>query len=148
MRNCHSQFRPDSRADHHICPVSGTLGEVVDVTTVKARDRKDMKHTEKVAPIAASLSALATLACCLPIAFAAGTATASLAVVAGSYRRWFIGVSGLLLLVGAAQVVRARRTCGKKMTASIAVLAVSGAIVLLVVLFPQLLAGFIADYLP
>ena len=72
-------------------------------------DREDMKHAEKMAPVAAALSALTTLACCLPIAFAAGTATAGLAAVAGSYRWWFLGASAILLAVGALQLVRVRR---------------------------------------
>ena len=74
-------------------------------------DREDMKHTEKIAPVAAALSALATLTCCLPIAFVAGTASASLAMVAGSYRWSFLGASVVLLAVGAVQLVRARRAC-------------------------------------
>ncbi len=107
-----------------------------------------MKHTEKIAPVAAAFSALATLACCVPIAIAAGTATASLAIVAGSYRWWFLGASAVLLTRGAVQVARVRRTCSTRGSASMVILAVSAAIVLLVVLLPQVLAGLIADWLP
>jgi hypothetical protein len=107
-----------------------------------------MKHTEKIAPAAAALSALATLACCVPIAFAAGTAAAGLAAVASTYRWWFVGASAALLAVGAAQLVRARRACRPRATASVVVFAASGALVLLVVLFPQLIAGLLADWLP
>jgi len=35
-----------------------------------------MKHAETITPVAAALAALATLACCLPIGFAAAAATA------------------------------------------------------------------------
>ena len=52
-----------------------------------------MKHAETITPIAAALSALATLACCLPVTFAAGTAMAWLAGVAGAYRWTFLGAS-------------------------------------------------------
>lgn len=107
-----------------------------------------MTHTEKIAPAAAALSALATLACCLPIGIAAGTATASLAIVAGSYRWWFLGASAVLLTLGAVQLVRVRRTCQTRGSGSTVILAVSAAIVLLVVLLPQVLAGLIADWLP
>ena len=70
-----------------------------------------MKYTETIAPVAAALSALATLACCLPVAFAAGTATAGVAVVAGSYRWVFLDASVILLALGALQLARARRVC-------------------------------------
>lgn len=107
-----------------------------------------MRPTEKIAPVAAALSALVTLACCLPIALAAGTASASLATVAGTYRWSFLGASVVLLGVGAVQFVRARRACGPRGSGSAVVLAGSTLIVLLVVLFPQLVAGLLADWMP
>ena len=107
-----------------------------------------MKHAEKIAPAAAALSALATLACCLPIAFAAGTATAGLAIVAGSYRWAFLGVSAALLLVGVVQLVRVRRACKTRDSGSMVTLGVSAVIVLLVLAFPQIIAGLIADWMP
>jgi hypothetical protein len=107
-----------------------------------------MKHTEKIAPVAGALSALATLACCLPIAVAAGAATTSLAMVAGSHRWWFLGASTVLLITGAVQLVGVRRACSTRGSVSMIVLAASAGIVVLVVLFPQLLASLIADWLP
>ena len=107
-----------------------------------------MKHTEKIAPVAGALTALATLACCLPVAFAAGTATAGLAAVAGTYRWWFLGSSVLLVALGAGQFVRARRACRTRGIGSTVVLTLSAVIVLLVVLFPQVIAGLLADWLP
>jgi hypothetical protein len=107
-----------------------------------------MKHTENFAPIAAAVSALATLACCLPVAFAAGTATAGLAAVAGLYRWWFLGASAALLIVGGVQVGRVRRACATRGSGSILILGLSAAIVLLVLLFPQVIAGLIADWMP
>ena len=85
-----------------------------------------MKHTVKIAPVAAALSALATLACCLPFAFAAGTASASLAMVAGTYRWSFLGASVVLLAVGAVQLLQARRACRPGEPASPAILGVRG----------------------
>ena len=107
-----------------------------------------MKHTEKIASVAAALSALATLTCCLPIAFVAGTASASLAMVAGSYRWSFLGASVVLLAVGAVQLVRARRACRPRGAASLGILGTSATIVLVVVLFPQMIAGLLADWMP
>jgi hypothetical protein len=107
-----------------------------------------MKHTEKIAPVAAALSALATLACCVPIAFAAGTAAAGLAAIAGEYRPWFLGASVVLLALGAVQFVRARRACRPRGSLSMAILVGCAAIVALVLLFPQALAGLLADWMP
>lgn len=107
-----------------------------------------MKHTETIAPVAAALSALATLVCCLPVGLAAAAATASLSSVVASYRPWLLGASALLLIVGAVQLTRVRRACPTRGQASIAILGVSAAIVLLVIFFPQVLAGVIADWLP
>ena len=107
-----------------------------------------MKHAEKIAPVAAALSALATLACCLPIAFAAGTATAGLAVVAGSYRWWFFAASAALLVVGGVQLVRVRRACRTRGSGSMVILGMSAVVVILVIAFPQVIAGLIADWMP
>ena len=107
-----------------------------------------MKNAEQIAPVAAALSALTTLACCLPIAFAAGTATAGLAVDAGSYRWAFLGASVILLAVGAFQLVRVRRACKTRGSGSMVILGISAVIVLLVLAFPQVIAGLIADWMP
>jgi hypothetical protein len=107
-----------------------------------------MRHAEKIAPVAGALSALATLACCLPIAFAAGTATAGLAVVAGSYRWAFLGASVILLALGALELVRARRACRSRGFGSMVILGLSALILLLVLVFPQVIAGLLADWMP
>ena len=109
--------------------------------------RHPLKHPEKVAPVAAAVSALATLVCCLPVGIAAAAATASLGAIVSGYRSWFLGASALLLVIGIVQV-RAQRGCATRTGGSMAILAVSGTIVLLVALFPQVLAGLIADWLP
>jgi hypothetical protein len=107
-----------------------------------------MKHTEKITPVAAALSALATLACCLPVGFAAAAATASLGSVVSAYRAWFLGASVVLLLVGAFQLVRARRACATSGNASVVILGASVLVVALVVFFPQVIAGALADWMP
>jgi hypothetical protein len=70
-----------------------------------------MKHGEKIAPVAAALTGLATLACCLPFGFAAAAVTGSLSTVVAAYQPWFLGASVVLLLVGAAQMRNVQRTC-------------------------------------
>ena len=107
-----------------------------------------MKHAEKVAPVAAAVTALATLVCCLPIGIAAAAATAGLAAVVSNYRSWFLGASAVLLVIGIVQLTRVQRTCATRNRGSMVILAVSGTIVLLVALFPQVLAGLLAAWLP
>ena len=105
-----------------------------------------MKHAEKMTPVAAVLSAVATLACCLPVTFAAAAASASLGAMAAQYRPWLIGLSVALLAVGFVQV-RSARACGRRSTTSLVILGASVGIVVLVVLFPQILAAMIADWM-
>ena len=107
-----------------------------------------MKHVEKVTPIAAAFTSLATMVCCLPMGFAAAAATASLSMVVATYQRWFVGASVVLLIVGMVQLQRVQRTCATRPYGSIVVFGVSAVIVLLVVLFPQVVAGLVADWMP
>jgi hypothetical protein len=107
-----------------------------------------MKHVEKVTPVAAALTSLATLVCCLPMGFAAAAATASLSMVVAAYQRWFLGASVVLLVVGMVQLQRVQRTCTTRPYGSMLVFAVSAFVVLLVVLFPQVVAGIAADWMP
>jgi cytochrome bd-type quinol oxidase subunit 2 len=107
-----------------------------------------MRHSEKVAPVAAAVTALSTLLCCLPFGFAAAVATASVASIVSSYQRWFIAASLLLLGLGLIQLRRARRACTRTPTSSAVVFCLSAVIVLLVVLFPQMLASLLADWTP
>lgn len=106
-----------------------------------------MKHAERVTPIAAATSALATLLCCLPIAFATAAATASVAAVVGQLRPWLLGASVVLVVIGFVQVYR-RKSCERRNTVTLALLWISAAIVAIVILFPQAIAGVIADLLP
>ena len=106
-----------------------------------------MKHAERVTPIAAVTSALATLLCCLPIAFATAAATASAAAVVSELRPWLLGASVVLVVIGFVQVYR-RKSCERRNPVTLALLWISAAIVAIVILFPQAIAGVIADLLP
>jgi hypothetical protein len=107
-----------------------------------------MNHGERIAPVAAAATALATLACCLPVGIAAAAATASLAAVVADYRGWFLLASGVLLAVGGVQLTRAQRQCSTRTRGSLAILGISATIVVLVALFPQVIAAMIAAWLP
>ena len=106
-----------------------------------------MKHAERVTPIAAVTTAVATLLCCLPIGFAAAAATASVAAVVGQLRPWLLGASVLLVAIGFVQVYR-KRACERQNPATLAILWISAAVVVIVILFPQAIAGVVADLLP
>ena len=107
-----------------------------------------MNHGERIAPVAAAATALATLACCLPVGIAAAAATASIAAVVAEYRVWFLLAAGVMLVLGIVQLNRAQRQCSTRKGGSLAILAISATIVLFVALFPQVIAAMIAAWLP
>jgi hypothetical protein len=107
-----------------------------------------MKHGEKIAPVAAAVTGLATLACCLPMGFAAAAVVASLSTAVAAYQRWFLGASVVLLVVGMVQLRHVQRRCATRPYSSLIVFWISAVIVLLIALFPQVIAGMVADWLP
>jgi hypothetical protein len=107
-----------------------------------------MKHAEKIAPILGAVTGLATLVCCVPMGFATAAVTASLSTVVAPFQPWLLGASLVLVGVGLVQLRQRQRTCARWPYSSVIVFAVSAAIVLLVVLFPQVVAGIVADWLP
>jgi surface polysaccharide O-acyltransferase-like enzyme len=107
-----------------------------------------VNHGERIAPVAAAATALATLACCLPVGIAAAAATASVAAVVAEYRVWFLLAAGVMLVLGIVQLNRAQRQCSTRKGGSLAILAISATIVVLVTLFPQVIAAMIAAWLP
>jgi hypothetical protein len=102
----------------------------------------------RLTPVAAAVSALATLACCLPTGLATAAATAGLGVVLTTLRPWLLSLSVILVGVGLYQAYGTRRVCLKRNWISTSLLWLSATIVVLVILFPQLLAGVLADWLP
>jgi hypothetical protein len=108
----------------------------------------NMKHSEKIAPAAAVISALSTFACCLPVGIAAAAGAAGLGVIMEPLRPWLIGLSIALLGVGFGQLYRSRGTCQRRSRASVAVFWFSAIVVLAALVFPQALAGALADLLP
>ncbi len=88
------------------------------------------------ASASAVLSALATLACCMPMSFAAAAGLAGVGVSLSRYRPWLLGASVVMLAVGFIQHYRARW--------SSAILWAAAAIVLTNLIFPQWIAGLMA----
>ena len=104
-----------------------------------------MKHGEKVAPVAALLSAVSCMACCLPFGFAAAAGAAGAAVVLDRLRPWLMISSVALLLFGMWQLYSRPRVCRPRSRTSLAIFWTCAAIVVAMTVAPQLVAGFLAD---
>lgn len=100
-----------------------------------------MRMTERLAPVAAAMSALATLACCLPLGIAGAVGALGLSVALESLRPWLIGLAVILLGVSSFQIYRGRKTCQRRSRLSLVLFGLSAAIVLAVIIFPQTLAS-------
>jgi len=103
-----------------------------------------MRVTEKLTPVAAVMSALATLACCLPLGIAGAVGALGLGVALESLRPWLIGLAVILLGMSAFQMYRGRKSCQQRSRLSLILLGLCAAVVLAVMIFPQQLAGLLA----
>src|SRR5580704_7322644 len=105
-----------------------------------------VKHSEKIAPLAAVISAVSCVACCLPFGFAAAAGAAGLSVFLAPLRPWMMAISGALLLFGLRQLYRRRGAqCQRRSRLSIAVFWMCAALVLSMMLMPQVVASLLAD---
>lgn len=102
-----------------------------------------MKMTEKGAPVAAIVAALSTLSCCLPLGFLGAVGFAGISPWAREYSRWLLIASTVFLFVGAVQLYF-RKSCVKRSTTSLVLFWTAVVVVVLVTLFPQVLASLIA----
>jgi cytochrome bd-type quinol oxidase subunit 2 len=103
-----------------------------------------MRLAERATPVAAVIAALSTLACCLPFGFLGAMGMAGLSVWAQSFRYWFIGGAAVLLVVGFVQLYRGRNQCKKRSPVNVALFWCAVVMVLLIVLFPQVIASIVA----
>ena len=103
-----------------------------------------MRVTERLAPVAAAMSALATLACCLPLGIAGAVGALGLSVALEALRPWLIGIAVILLTVGLFQLYRGQRRCQRRSPLSLILFGLSAAVVLAVMIFPQKLAELLA----
>jgi hypothetical protein len=106
-----------------------------------------MRVSERLAPVGAAVSALATLACCLPLGIAGAVGALGLSVVLASLQPWFIGLAVILLGVGVFQLYRAQKSCRRRSRLSLILLGLSAAVVIAVLAFPQTVAELMANYL-
>src|SRR5215470_19696966 len=103
-----------------------------------------MRVTERATPIAAVIAALSTLACCLPFGFLGAAGLAGLSVRLQGLRPWLISGAAVLLILGFVQLYR-HNHCKKRSTVSIALFWCSVIVVVLVILFPQVIASVLAS---
>lgn len=117
-------------------------------SVVQSRPRdKRSEHTlrvmERTTPLAAVGAALTPLACCLPLSFL-GAGLAGAVAWTGTYRAGFLGLAVVLLILGFVRIYRKRNQCGKRSKASSALFWTAVVLVALIVLFPQVIASFLA----
>ena len=99
----------------------------------------------RFAPVAAAVSALGALACCLPFGIAGALGALGLSVFFERLRPWLIGFAFVLLAVGVFQMVKRQKSCQRRSGFSIALLVFCAAIVLSILLFPEQVASLMAD---
>jgi cytochrome bd-type quinol oxidase subunit 2 len=103
-----------------------------------------VRVTERATPVAAVVAALSTLACCLPFAFLGALGLAGVSIRLEAARPWLLVIAAVLLGVGFIQLYVRRNQCKKRSPISIALFWCSVVIVLLVLLFPQVIASLLA----
>lgn len=103
-----------------------------------------MRVIERASPVAAALSALGTLACCLPFGIAGAVGALGLSVVLETLRPWLIAAAVILLAISGVQMYRNGRKCRRRSRLSLVLFILSAAIVAAVILFPQALAELMA----
>ncbi len=99
------------------------------------------------ASLAAMLSAVATIGCCLPLGFAAAVGAAGASIFLQTLRPWLLVVSVASLGLGFWQQRRARQCTVKGRVLGSVFLWIAVGVVIAMIFFPQQIAGFLADHL-
>ncbi len=99
------------------------------------------------ASVAAIVSSLATMACCVPLGFAAAIGAAGASAFLLRFRPWFLVLSIALIGLGFWQQRGAKQCAVKGRLVGQILLWTAVAVVLAMILFPQQIAGFLADHL-
>jgi hypothetical protein len=102
---------------------------------------------EKIVSVTGAASAVSTLACCLPVSGSALFGLGSVLGVAAQYQAWLLPLAGVMLATGGGLIWRSRKICHRTSKASLAILALSVAVVLLVFLFPQTVINILTDWM-
>lgn len=108
-----------------------------------------MKEVKKGTGISASLLAIlgsvATIGCCLPVGFAAALGAGAASAFFARLRPWLLGLSIVFIVVGFWQQYRAKQCAVRGRWIGTALLWAAVVVVVAMILFPQQVAGFIAD---
>ena len=96
--------------------------------------------------VGAALASLLTLGCCLPLPFLGAAGVVGLSVFLTNARPWLLGLSVILLGAGFFQVYRGLRCRARQSKTAIVCLGVATLLVVLLFLFPQAIAGVLADF--
>lgn len=97
------------------------------------------------ASLGAMLASLLTLGCCLPVSFLGAVGIAGASVFLAGARPWLLGLSIILLGLGLFQVYRGMRCGTRQSKTAIALLGLATIVVVLLLLFPQVIASALAD---
>lgn len=97
------------------------------------------------ASLAAIVSSVATISCCLPIAFAGALGAGTASAFATTLRPWLLGLSVILLGFGFWQQHRAKQCAVRGRLLGNVLLWAAVVVVLGMILFPQEIAAVIAD---
>jgi hypothetical protein len=103
-----------------------------------------MRVAERATPVAAVIAALTSLACCLPFSFVGAIGFLGASARLQTIRPWLLGSSAVLLIVGFAQLYLRRSQCHRRSDLSVSMFWIATAIVLLLILFPQIIASLVA----
>ncbi len=99
------------------------------------------------ASLGAIVSSLVTMGCCLPLGFAGALGAAGASAFVQRFRPWLLALSIVLLGIGFWQQRRARLCSVKRNYLSAVLLWAAVVCVVAMIVFPQEIAGFIADHL-
>jgi hypothetical protein len=94
-----------------------------------------------------AVSAVGTLACCLPVTGAALLGFGGVFGAMAQYQEWMLPISVVCLVLSGGLIWRTRRVCHRTSKISLMILALSTAVVLMVLVFPQVVAGLLTDWL-
>ena len=98
------------------------------------------------ASFAAIVSSLATMACCVPLGFAAAIGTSGASAFLLRFRPWFLLSSIAMIGLGFWQQRRAKQCALRGRLVGQCLLWTAVAVVLAMILFPQQIAGLLADH--
>jgi hypothetical protein len=105
---------------------------------------KGLRATAALTPVAAVMSTMAALVCCLPWGLAAAAGALGLSAFFTRFQAEFLVLALVLLAVGLIQILRRGRTCRRRSRTEIAIWAIAAVIVLAIALFPQWVASLLA----